>query len=212
MSDSAKHSPVAGYNNIIQGRFIHGSQESRGTTSPITFTFCSGAVYPEFLSWTEEDDEEDPEEDPANYPADRGDDDDARMTEIPRLVYRFVKRGCVELLLVLECRGRESSAAGAARQFGPTTAEADLYGFTDMLEAAPGPARCLEKLAMRRRPRYAAAWGRSMDTCTSNIPEGMSQTTTGHGSQSEISELRQQTRGTDKISELLRADYRGRGS
>ncbi|GJR36808.1 hypothetical protein Tco_1212492 [Tanacetum coccineum] len=27
---------------------------------------------------------------------------------------------------------------GAARQFGPTTAEADLYGFTDMLEAAPG--------------------------------------------------------------------------
>ncbi|GJR54039.1 hypothetical protein Tco_1404560 [Tanacetum coccineum] len=32
----------------------------------------------------------------------------------------------------------ESSAAGAARQFGPTTAEADLYGFTDMLEAAPG--------------------------------------------------------------------------
>ncbi|GJU20251.1 hypothetical protein Tco_1153593 [Tanacetum coccineum] len=35
--------------------------------------------------------------------------------------------------------GKEkSSAAGAARQFGPTTAEADLYGFTDMLEAAPG--------------------------------------------------------------------------
>ncbi|GJY49778.1 hypothetical protein Tco_0439734 [Tanacetum coccineum] len=32
----------------------------------------------------------------------------------------------------------ESSAAGAARQIGPTTAEADLYGFTDMLEAAPG--------------------------------------------------------------------------
>ncbi|GJV23139.1 hypothetical protein Tco_1375834 [Tanacetum coccineum] len=32
----------------------------------------------------------------------------------------------------------ESSAAGAARQFGPTTAEADLYGFADMLDAAPG--------------------------------------------------------------------------
>ncbi|GJU88089.1 hypothetical protein Tco_1300512 [Tanacetum coccineum] len=32
----------------------------------------------------------------------------------------------------------ESSAAGAARQFGPSTAEADLYGFTDMLEATPG--------------------------------------------------------------------------
>ncbi|GJY99092.1 hypothetical protein Tco_0516522, partial [Tanacetum coccineum] len=32
----------------------------------------------------------------------------------------------------------ESSAAGAARQFGPTTAEADLYGFADMLDAALG--------------------------------------------------------------------------
>ncbi|GKA04570.1 hypothetical protein Tco_0683690 [Tanacetum coccineum] len=32
----------------------------------------------------------------------------------------------------------ESSAAGAARQVGPTTAEADLYGFADMLDAAPG--------------------------------------------------------------------------
>ncbi|GKC34127.1 hypothetical protein Tco_1046511 [Tanacetum coccineum] len=31
----------------------------------------------------------------------------------------------------------ESSTAGA-RQFGPTTAEADLYGFTDMLDTAPG--------------------------------------------------------------------------
>ncbi|GJX42559.1 putative reverse transcriptase domain-containing protein, partial [Tanacetum coccineum] len=32
----------------------------------------------------------------------------------------------------------ESSAAGAARQVGPTTARADLYGFGDMLDAAPG--------------------------------------------------------------------------
>ncbi|GJU75054.1 hypothetical protein Tco_1266459 [Tanacetum coccineum] len=32
----------------------------------------------------------------------------------------------------------ESSAAGAARQFGPTTAEADLYGFAEMLDTAPG--------------------------------------------------------------------------
>ncbi|GKB17973.1 hypothetical protein Tco_0851896 [Tanacetum coccineum] len=32
----------------------------------------------------------------------------------------------------------ESSAAGAARQFRPTTAEADLYGFFDMLDTAPG--------------------------------------------------------------------------
>ncbi|GKC10405.1 hypothetical protein Tco_1007187, partial [Tanacetum coccineum] len=32
----------------------------------------------------------------------------------------------------------ESSSAGAAWQFGPTTAEADLYGFADILDAAPG--------------------------------------------------------------------------
>ncbi|GKE20492.1 hypothetical protein Tco_1432004, partial [Tanacetum coccineum] len=32
----------------------------------------------------------------------------------------------------------ESSAAGTARQVGPTTAKADLYGFSDMLDAAPG--------------------------------------------------------------------------
>ncbi|GKA10475.1 hypothetical protein Tco_0689908 [Tanacetum coccineum] len=32
----------------------------------------------------------------------------------------------------------ESSAAGTARQVGPTTARADLYGFADMLDAAPG--------------------------------------------------------------------------
>ncbi|GJY11529.1 retrovirus-related pol polyprotein from transposon TNT 1-94 [Tanacetum coccineum] len=32
----------------------------------------------------------------------------------------------------------ESSAAGCCRQVGPTTARADLYGFADTLEAAPG--------------------------------------------------------------------------
>ncbi|GJT06881.1 hypothetical protein Tco_0841343 [Tanacetum coccineum] len=32
----------------------------------------------------------------------------------------------------------ESSTAGAARQVGPTTARADLYGFADMLDAASG--------------------------------------------------------------------------
>ncbi|GKF54228.1 hypothetical protein Tco_0161138 [Tanacetum coccineum] len=35
-------------------------------------------------------------------------------------------------------RYRESSAAGTARQVGPATTRADLYGFTDMLDAAPG--------------------------------------------------------------------------
>ncbi|GJY94977.1 hypothetical protein Tco_0511338 [Tanacetum coccineum] len=32
----------------------------------------------------------------------------------------------------------ESSTAGTARQVGPTIARADLYGFADMLDAAPG--------------------------------------------------------------------------
>ncbi|GJW83385.1 hypothetical protein Tco_0156530 [Tanacetum coccineum] len=32
----------------------------------------------------------------------------------------------------------ESSAAGAARQVGPTIAGADLYRFSDMLDVAPG--------------------------------------------------------------------------
>ncbi|GJU55105.1 hypothetical protein Tco_1228819 [Tanacetum coccineum] len=32
----------------------------------------------------------------------------------------------------------ESSAAGTARQVGPATARVDLYGFADMLDAAPG--------------------------------------------------------------------------
>ncbi|GKE78000.1 hypothetical protein Tco_1544120, partial [Tanacetum coccineum] len=32
----------------------------------------------------------------------------------------------------------ESSTAGTTRQVGPTTARADLYGFADMLDAAPG--------------------------------------------------------------------------
>ncbi|GJW67685.1 reverse transcriptase domain-containing protein [Tanacetum coccineum] len=58
-------------------------------------------------------------------------------TEMPDVVLPASKEAGV----VQSCPGSEvgeSSAAGAARQFGPTTAEADLYGFTDMLEATPG--------------------------------------------------------------------------
>ncbi|GJZ20958.1 hypothetical protein Tco_0557997, partial [Tanacetum coccineum] len=36
------------------------------------------------------------------------------------------------------CEAGESSAVGVARQVGPTTAEADLKGFAEMLDAAPG--------------------------------------------------------------------------
>ncbi|GKF29376.1 hypothetical protein Tco_0095718 [Tanacetum coccineum] len=38
----------------------------------------------------------------------------------------------------------ESSTAGAARQVGPTTARADLYGFADMIDAALGHQTSIE--------------------------------------------------------------------
>ncbi|GKD41588.1 hypothetical protein Tco_1261795 [Tanacetum coccineum] len=106
----------------------------------------------------EEDDEEDPKEDPADYPANRGDrddeessddDDDAEEehlapadpaardalpvheTEMPEMCLPLRKRPC-RTTPGPGCEVGESSAAGAARQFGPTIAEADLYGFTDM--------------------------------------------------------------------------------
>ncbi|GJQ93431.1 hypothetical protein Tco_0004570 [Tanacetum coccineum] len=63
-------------------------------------------------------------------------------TEMPEMCLPLRKRPC-RTTPGPGCEVGESSTAGAARQFGPTTAEADLYGFTDMLEAAPGP-RCLE--------------------------------------------------------------------
>ncbi|GJR40002.1 hypothetical protein Tco_1215686 [Tanacetum coccineum] len=68
----------------------------------------------------EEDDEEDPEEDPADYPADRGDDDDDALALAEPAALCPTTPG-------LGYEVRESSAAGAARQIGPTTAEADLY-------------------------------------------------------------------------------------
>ncbi|GJV27275.1 hypothetical protein Tco_1383723 [Tanacetum coccineum] len=58
-------------------------------------------------------------------------------TEIPEMWLPLRKRLC-RTTPGPRCEVGESSAAGAARQFGPTTAEADLYGFTDMLEATPG--------------------------------------------------------------------------
>ncbi|GJU97839.1 putative reverse transcriptase domain-containing protein [Tanacetum coccineum] len=59
-------------------------------------------------------------------------------TEMPEMCLPLRKRPC-RTTPGPGCEVGESSAAGAARQFGPTTAEADLYGFTDMLEAALGP-------------------------------------------------------------------------
>ncbi|GJS36848.1 putative reverse transcriptase domain-containing protein [Tanacetum coccineum] len=109
----------------------------------------------------EEDDEEDPEEDPTDYPADKGDDRDdeepstdaipsllgidketalpspVHETEMPEICLPLRKRPC-RTTPGPGYEVEESSAAGAARQVGPTIARADLYGFADMLDAAPG--------------------------------------------------------------------------
>ncbi|GKF80553.1 hypothetical protein Tco_0239155, partial [Tanacetum coccineum] len=58
-------------------------------------------------------------------------------TEMPEICLPLRKRPC-RTTLGPRYKVRESSAAGAARQVGPTTARANLYGFADMLDAAPG--------------------------------------------------------------------------
>ncbi|GJR05270.1 hypothetical protein Tco_0528254 [Tanacetum coccineum] len=49
------------------------------------------------------------------------------------------------------------SAAGAEGRFGPTTAEADLYGFADMLDAAPGR-QTSKELGYGRMRSYILIW------------------------------------------------------
>ncbi|GJS88969.1 hypothetical protein Tco_0771605 [Tanacetum coccineum] len=58
-------------------------------------------------------------------------------TEMPEICLPLRKRSR-RTTPGLGCEVGESSAAGAARQVGPTTAKADLYGFAEMLDAAPG--------------------------------------------------------------------------
>ncbi|GJY79113.1 hypothetical protein Tco_0484914 [Tanacetum coccineum] len=58
-------------------------------------------------------------------------------TEMPEMCLPLRKRPC-RTTPGPRYEAEESSAAVLARQVGPTTARADLYGFADMLEAAPG--------------------------------------------------------------------------
>ncbi|GJY86163.1 hypothetical protein Tco_0500189 [Tanacetum coccineum] len=58
-------------------------------------------------------------------------------TEMPKMCLPLRKRPC-RTTPGLGYEVGESSAASAARQVRPTTARADLYGFADMLDAAPG--------------------------------------------------------------------------
>ncbi|GKA45918.1 hypothetical protein Tco_0738714 [Tanacetum coccineum] len=58
-------------------------------------------------------------------------------TEMPEICLPLCKRPC-RTTPGPGYEVGESSAAGTARQVGPATARADLYGFADMLDAAPG--------------------------------------------------------------------------
>ncbi|GJT82683.1 hypothetical protein Tco_1057025, partial [Tanacetum coccineum] len=58
-------------------------------------------------------------------------------TEMPEMCLPLRKRPC-HTTPGPGYEVEESSAAGTARQVGPTTARADPYGFADILEAAPG--------------------------------------------------------------------------
>ncbi|GJS13687.1 hypothetical protein Tco_0408159 [Tanacetum coccineum] len=102
----------------------------------------------------------------------------------------------------------ESSAAGAARQFGPTTAEADLYGFTDMLEAAPG-CQMSRELGYGIRDTWDDLVGSDWpytDDCPSDVEEArLSRAACRHGSC--YAAIRQQTVGGRREYDLLKADY-----
>ncbi|GJW70013.1 hypothetical protein Tco_0126930 [Tanacetum coccineum] len=95
-------------------------------------------------------------------------------TEIPEMWLPLRKRLC-RTTPGPRCEVGESSAAGAARQFGPTTAEADLYGFTDMLEAASRTPAVLERLGygIKGVNMGLICWSKSRN-CTDTL-EGVNQ-------------------------------------
>ncbi|GJW79428.1 hypothetical protein Tco_0143403 [Tanacetum coccineum] len=110
----------------------------------------------------------------------------------------------------------ESSAAGTARQVGPATARADLYGFADMLDAAPGRQTSREfglwvygvpwdDLSISCR-FWASRWMRANQV---TFCGGISLRTTVMAQQSEITELQAADRRRQSvISDLLKADHR----
>ncbi|GKF74404.1 hypothetical protein Tco_0220736, partial [Tanacetum coccineum] len=58
-------------------------------------------------------------------------------TEIPEICLPLRKRAC-RTTPTPRYEAGESSAAGAARQDGPAVARAELYGFVNMVDVAPG--------------------------------------------------------------------------
>ncbi|GJV97141.1 hypothetical protein Tco_1548718 [Tanacetum coccineum] len=115
-------------------------------------------------------------------------------TEMPKICLPIRKRPC-RTTPGPGYEVGESLVAGTARRVGPTTARADLYGFADMLDAAPGrqtsrelgygpelylePDRARVNMLYRDRPFHRrtallieeearlsrVAWARSMDAC-----------------------------------------------
>ncbi|GJV66014.1 hypothetical protein Tco_1476842 [Tanacetum coccineum] len=107
----------------------------------------------------------------------------------------------------------ESSAAGTARQVGPTTAEADLYGFADMLDAAPRR-RTSKELGYGITDTWDDLVGAIQEIAPTTLEgvqsEGISPSTKRSlAQQSEITELQAADRRRQSvISDLLKADYR----
>ncbi|GJX54332.1 putative reverse transcriptase domain-containing protein [Tanacetum coccineum] len=84
------------------------------------------------------------------------------------------------------------------------TAEADLYGFTDMLDS-DRPFHRRTALLIEEEARLSrAAWARSMDACDQVHSEGMSLRTTVMAQQSEIVELRAADQRRQTMTELQR--------
>ncbi|GJX67046.1 hypothetical protein Tco_0302773 [Tanacetum coccineum] len=96
--------------------YVPGPEEpEQAPPSPIYVPFVPEPVYPEFLPGDDE-----------VFPAEE---------HLHACGLDSTHRSSSHRVLI---RGRRVRAAATARQVGPTTARADLYGFADILEAAPG--------------------------------------------------------------------------
>ncbi|GJT56012.1 putative reverse transcriptase domain-containing protein [Tanacetum coccineum] len=150
-------------------------------------------------------------------------------TEIPEICLPLRKRPCCTAP-TLRYEVRESSAASVARQDGPAVAKANLYGFIDMVDAAPGRLMsselgygitdtwddlvgAIQEIAPTTlegvNQRVTELIATSMDANDKAHSEGMSLRTTVIAQQSEITELLAADRRRQAvITEMLAADRR----
>ncbi|GJX97277.1 hypothetical protein Tco_0353075 [Tanacetum coccineum] len=129
--------------------YVPGPEEpEQAPPPPIYIPFVSKPVYPEFLPVDDEmidDDDVDDDAEGRGCPSDPSEmlyHSHVHATEMPEICFLLIStafRVVYSWSWVKICDDLgESSAAGAARQVGPTTTEADLYGFADMLDATLG--------------------------------------------------------------------------